>query len=289
MHLQAVHFQERVSNLAGKKLKKACSGVKIVLLILTFLNVVTANSNPGVMEKVKKGTTKFLGRITVSAWEAVKSPYVWAPAAGAAVISLSGVDDDISQWASRTNPVFGSKANASRTSDILRDISRVASASSVGLNLLFAKNFQALQIPALQTAAAYGAITINDDITCFSKTHVGRERPDSDDTRSFPSGHTSTAAVNNMLAAKNIEQLNIPKPNLYLLQGGLAAMTAATGWARIEGKHHYPTDVLIGAALGNFMGIFLTELFVPSWEEQRIKVSYDSEKKSVGVGIESDF
>ncbi len=34
-----------------------------------------------------------------------------------------------------------------------------------------------------------------------------------------------------------------------------------TGWARIESKKHFPTDVLIGIAIGNFFGEFVNNLF----------------------------
>jgi hypothetical protein len=33
-------------------------------------------------------------------------------------------------------------------------------------------------------------------------------------------------------------------------------------WARLEGNYHYPSDVLLGAALGNFIGRFLNDAFI---------------------------
>lgn len=84
------------------------------------------------------------------------------------------------------------------------------------------------------------------------KVLTGRERPrESDDagqfrgptvTRhdSFPSGHTSLAfAVATVLAARYPEQRS--------WHYGLAA---AVGWARIRLSAHFPSDVLVGAALG---------------------------------------
>jgi membrane-associated phospholipid phosphatase len=46
-----------------------------------------------------------------------------------------------------------------------------------------------------------------------------------------------------------------------LCNAALASMVAATAWGRIEGKKHYPSDVLAGAALGNFIGNFVTGLY----------------------------
>jgi hypothetical protein len=36
----------------------------------------------------------------------------------------------------------------------------------------------------------------------------------------------------------------------------------ATAWARIEAGAHYPTDVLAGAALGNFVSLFVHDAFL---------------------------
>jgi membrane-associated phospholipid phosphatase len=33
-------------------------------------------------------------------------------------------------------------------------------------------------------------------------------------------------------------------------------------WARVEGEKHYPTDVLVGAALGNFLTRFVHDAFL---------------------------
>ncbi|MBD3343874.1 MAG: hypothetical protein GF401_02280 [Chitinivibrionales bacterium] len=36
-----------------------------------------------------------------------------------------------------------------------------------------------------------------------------------------------------------------------------------TGWARVEAQKHYPTDVLVGAALGNFCATFAAGILFP--------------------------
>jgi membrane-associated phospholipid phosphatase len=46
------------------------------------------------------------------------------------------------------------------------------------------------------------------------------------------------------------------------LEIGAGAITAGTAWARVEAGAHYPSDVLVGVALGNFMAAFFTEAFL---------------------------
>jgi membrane-associated phospholipid phosphatase len=46
------------------------------------------------------------------------------------------------------------------------------------------------------------------------------------------------------------------------LDVGLDALTIATGWARVEAGQHFPSDTLVGMALGNFVGAFVNRAFL---------------------------
>ncbi|HUO57693.1 MAG TPA: phosphatase PAP2 family protein [bacterium] len=77
------------------------------------------------------------------------------------------------------------------------------------------------------------------------KYAVGRERPDQSDNFSFPSGHAITAFCFAPVVQKYWGwEAGIPA---YLL-------ATVTGLARVEGYHHYLSDVLAGATLGIVIG-----------------------------------
>lgn len=73
------------------------------------------------------------------------------------------------------------------------------------------------------------------------------------------------------------------KRNLYaipLSDGGLLAtdITVFTveglqGWARVEQGRHYPSDVLFGMALGNFVAGFFYDWFIEDPEVSNLSVS----------------
>ncbi|MGH7738827.1 MAG: phosphatase PAP2 family protein [bacterium] len=72
-----------------------------------------------------------------------------------------------------------------------------------------------------------------------------RERPDGSNNLSFPSGHTITAfCVAPVIEKYGGDELGIPA----------YALAALTGLSRVEGKHHYLSDVLVGATLGILIG-----------------------------------
>lgn len=89
------------------------------------------------------------------------------------------------------------------------------------------------------------ALGLTLGVTEGLKALVGRQRPeDSNDTSSFPSGHTAMAFCAATLIERNCG------PKLGLLAYGVATLT---GLSRIEAGKHFPTDVLAGAAIGTLI------------------------------------
>lgn len=115
-------------------------------------------------------------------------------------------------------------------------------AVSVGLPAL-----QGDKAGALQAAGSFGATSL---VTEGLKQTFPKTRPDLSDRKSFPSGHTSrsfsaAASLMNRQGAK----VGVPA---FLVAGFV-------GLARVEGKKHYWTDVLAGAAIGTSIGLLITK------------------------------
>lgn len=50
-----------------------------------------------------------------------------------------------------------------------------------------------------------------------------------------------------------------------------------------EGGKHYPSDVLFGAALGNFVAIFVHDAFLPAESNTQFRASFGRREVSFGV------
>jgi len=201
-------------------------------------------------------------RVRDSAVKAAKDPWVWAPLAGAALFQVDDFDRRTADWARTHTPVFGSPHNADQWSDDLRSASSIIhyvtiAATPGGDDMeewMLSKGKGALvQIAAV---AATGATTQ------ALKSTAGRERPNGVDDKSFPSGHTASSSVHTRLAAENLRAMDLDPRVERSLDIGLAALTIGTGWARIEAGQHYPSDTLVGMALGNFIGSFVNNAFL---------------------------
>jgi hypothetical protein len=114
-------------------------------------------------------------------------------------------------------------------------------------------------------ALAMTAMADTQLLTSFLKFSTNRARPQTNgvgsetgefwpggqhfSADSFPSGHTANAfAVAHVIADE------YPGWKVKLAVYGLAA---ATGFERIQGREHFPSDVLVGGAIGYFVGGYI--------------------------------
>ena len=205
-----------------------------------------------------------------SAATAVKSPHTWVPLAGAALFSIGDLDEDTLDWAIRHHPLSSDRQDAVDISDNLKTLSN--------LNYLLT----ALTVPSdsvsSRTKGLVGglvAIQTNRMITEGIQSITDRKRPDKDAYNSFPSSHASEASIAATLAARNIDYFEISKPAKVTWQVSSYTVAGLTAWMRVEGNRHYPSDVLVGYALGHFLGAFLNDAFInPAYQENfRLGVS----------------
>jgi len=203
-------------------------------------------------------------RVRAAAVEAAHDPWVWAPLAGAAGLQINGWDRQLSDWAIRETPIFGSQGSAVNWSDDLRSAAVVAHSVTV----LLAPSGDDASTWMMNKAKGYvldmAAVGAANGITHMLKVTVGRTRPSGADDESFPSGHATTATTFDRLAARNLEYFDLTAAARQRLTMGLDALTIAAAWARVEAGAHYPSDTLFSIALGNFSANFFRNAFTES-------------------------
>lgn len=209
-------------------------------------------------------------RVKASAVDAARSPWVWGPLASAAVLQVDSWDEEVADWASDETPIFGSPENAADWSDGLRTASVVGYGASVLATPSGDLDGDWLLAKTQGAAVGAGAFAATAGVTGGLKSLTSRERPDGSDDNSLPSGHASTAAVFGTLTVRNLQSIDVSPAMRTTLEIGAGAMTAGTAWARVEAGRHYPSDVLVGIALGNFMGAFFTRAFLDPELDSRL-------------------
>lgn len=190
-----------------------------------------------------------------AAGAAARDPATWSPLLVAGVLSAGELDDNLSDWAARHQPLFGSSA-ASASDDL-----RSAATAAYVLTALAAPS-PGLPEKAGGLAVGFATLSLTHGATEGIKRSTGRTRPDRTDDRSFPSGHTSTASSAATLARRNLAYLDLAPWLDRGLRAGLHGIAAGTGWARVEAEKHHVSDVLAGYALGNFVAAFMHHAFM---------------------------
>ncbi len=212
-------------------------------------------------------------RVREVAIDAARSPRVWAPLAGAALLQIDGWDRHVSDWARDKTPVFGSQQQASDWSDRLllaTEVSYLATVLATPSGDSSGDWIRAKSKGFGVELAAMAATSISTDVF---KAAVGRERPNGENNESFPSGHASHSAVVTQLAERNLRSVELPEGTRLALDIGLDALTAGTAWARVEAGAHFPSDTLFSIGLGNYMGMLFNDAFLGLEHPSRISVS----------------
>lgn len=157
-----------------------------------------------------------------------------------------------------------------------------------------------LFLPGKTTRSHFGTIAvlwgetvmINAGLTVVTKYASRRTRPyvynpdvpadkklDANAKGSFFSGHASMSAANSFFAAKVFSDYHPDskwKPVVWSLA---AVVPAVTGYLRIRGGRHFPTDVLTGYAVGALVG-----WGVPALHRS---AAYKQDKLTIGLGMNS--
>ncbi len=234
-------------------------GIIFLISLLFLLSIATGCSTHPTRGNWGEGATLTPGwnRIKRAAYNSATDPKTWSPALGAAVFSIGDLDEEVSEWAVDHQPLFGS--DAEDWSDDLRTTTTVAwvatafAASSGGDWALNKTKGMGVQL---------AAIGVSDSIVDGLKDLTDRERPDKSNNGSFPSAHASMAATRAALASRNLEYIDMPDGARTALDIGLYTVALGTGWARVEAEKHYPSDVLAGVAIGNFVATFINDAFL---------------------------
>ena len=128
----------------------------------------------------------------------------------------------------------------------------------------------------LEGGLEYGAALTTSLATTFTlKYTIDAERPNGENSRSFPSGHSSTAFVSaGYLQMRYGWSYGVPA----------YALAAFVAWSRVYTDHHYTRDVIAGSIIG----IVSSYIFTDAYKEQ-LSISPIAENGIYGLSFSSRF
>jgi hypothetical protein len=184
------------------------------------------------------------------------------PAAGALTFGLSKWDKKVSHWATTHNPIFGSTHNASNDAIYLEvplytEVFITALATPSGDD---SKDWMYSKLKGMAVEGAAELVTVG--VTTLLKDTTGRTRPNGSGSKSFPSGEASAAFSSVALSNRNLDSVKLPEEVKIPLKVANILLGSGVAWARVEAKAHFPSDVMAGAAIGNFFSATVHDSFL---------------------------
>jgi membrane-associated phospholipid phosphatase len=201
-------------------------------------------------------------KIPRAAFNALIDPQTLIPAAGALVFGLSKWDKNVSHWATGHTPIFGSTQNAANYNLYLEiplytEVFITALATPSGGD---SKDWVYSKLKGIAVEGAAELVTAG--ATSLLKDTTGRTRPNGSSNKSFPSGEASAAFSSVALSNRNLDSIELPQEVRIPLNVVDILLGSTVAWARVEAQAHYPSDVLAGAALGNFLSATVHDSFL---------------------------
>lgn len=196
---------------------------------------------------------------------AAMDPWTWVPLVGAAVVEVTDSDQRISDWAKTHTPVYGSREDALRASDRYRNIATNTSWAALAAARP-SREGHWFAGKAIDATASLAGVMLARNTTGYLKGATDRERPNGSVVHdSFPSAHATDAFARATMGRFHAERLALPGPAREGVKWVMNASAIATAWGRVEGGVHYPTDVLVGAAIANFSTHLLLSPLENGW------------------------
>lgn len=94
---------------------------------------------------------------------------------------------------------------------------------------------------------------------------------------SFPSGHSAAA-----FAFAHVVASRYPD---WRIKAAVYGLAAATAFARVAGREHFPSDVLVGGGIGYLIGGYVVHLHNPGTSKNRIMISPMVGGNGLGVSL----
>ncbi len=230
-----------------------------------------------------------LGRIPRTAFHAFFDLETLIPLAGAAVFTVDSYDRKVSNWARRRTPIFGSNTAAANAYSPLRDSLRYEWFATVLVTPSGEDLKDIISSKLKGWAVGWVAQTLNTETTTLIKEKTGRTRPNHGDNLSFPSSGASVSFTYSTLANRNLDSVAIPQEIKVPLKIANILLASTTAWSRVEAGDHFPSDVLVGAALGHFISAFTYDAFMGLPERRGILFNISPLKRGATIGLQYVF
>ena len=212
-------------------------------------------------------------RTKTASYNAATDYVTWVPAATSAVLYATDYDRDITNhfrnhsWVSEEDDEFYRDINHYETL-ITAVLVNDANYTTKGKRLL----------------VEFAGIEATKQTSTFLESNIHKESPDGSHNGSIGSHHALDHFAASAMTRRNVEQMDIPVWGKYTLNTLSYTTASASALSRVQDGGHSFADQLVSASIGNFLGLFIHDVFMLD-RTTNIAVSLNESEAKVHVGF----
>jgi len=235
-------------------------------IIFTFLIVLFAGCS----------TTQFhtgWERTKQASYNAATDYVTWVPAAASAALYATDYDTDITNYF-RDHPWFGEEDD-----EFYRGLNHYETLTTAFLvdNSDYAQTWKRVLVE-------FTGLETTKQTSSFLEKNIRKKSPDGTHNGSIGSHHALDHFASSAMNRRNVEHLDIPEWGKYTLNTISYTSASASALCRVQDGGHSFADQLVSASIGNFMGLFLHDLFMLD-STTNIAVSVNDGEAKVHIGF----
>lgn len=175
----------------------------------------------------------------------------WGPATASAFLYATDYDRDITNHF-RDHHVIGKEDD-----EFYRDMNRYETLMSA---LLI--NDPDYETKGKRIAVEVIGLEATKQTSTLLEKNIHKESPDGSHNDSIGSHHSLDAFASSAMNRRNVDRLDIPTWGKYTLNTISYTSASASALSRVQDGGHSFADQLVSASIGNFMGLFIHDLFL---------------------------
>jgi hypothetical protein len=216
-----------------------------------------------------------------SGWERTKqasynaaTDYVtWVPAAASAALYTTDYDKDITDYF-REHHWIGEEDD-----EFYRAVNRYEMFATA-----FLINDPDYERKGKRVLVEFTGLEATKQTSTLLEKNIHKESPDGTHNGSIGSHHALDHFAGSAMNRRNVEQMNIPEWGKYTLNTISYTSASASALSRVQDGGHSFADQLVSASIGNFMGLFIHDLFMLD-DTTNIAVSVNDNEAKMYIGF----
>ena len=199
-----------------------------------------------------------------ASYTAATDPLSWAPLAVGVSLYATRTDDHITHYIMEHQPFY------LENDDLYRDINGFETYTTA---VFIDDNDSTLKLKrlAVETVGFAVARTTTDSLS----SSIEKEDPSGKGDDAIGSHHAIDTFASSAMNRRNVAQLDIQDWEKYTLNGFSYFTASASAFARVQEGGHSLGDQFVHASIGNFIGLFIHDLFMK--EDTNIDLSLQND------------